>query len=235
MTTRLPALAALLALSAGACAATTSGTATPARPGPLTTEQALPTVLLPAAEVGSELGGGDVVVTREVSTPWDDHAHLAHFPPGTDPGCLAVTGAAQRGAYDGTGWTSLRGQVLREPPTAPVWSHFATQAVVLFGTAQAAADFFSRSSEDWARCSERELTYAQQLAPEQVWSVGPAVSDRGVLTVSRAQRSPQQWSCQRALTVRGNAAVDIEACSLDGPTDAAAAIARAVGDRLPAA
>ena len=60
-------------------------------------------------------------------------------------------------------------------------------------------------------------------------------AERDMISVSRAQRSPQQWSCQRALTVRGNVAVDIEACSLDGPTDAAAAIAGAIGERLPAA
>lgn len=232
VTCRLSVIAALVCVSISGCAATTAGTATPARPVPLTTEAALPGLLLSAADVGSAMGGETMAVTRDVDTPWD---HSAHFQAGADPGCLAVAGAAQQDVYDGSGWTSLRGQVLREPPTAPVWSHFATQAVVLFGSAQAAADFYGRSRQAWAGCADRELSYAQQPAPDQVWSVGPAVADGEMLTVSRVQRSPQQWSCQRALTVRGNVAVDVEACSLDGPTGAAAAIAGAIGDRLPAA
>lgn len=236
VTNRLPLIVALLSVSISGCATTTAGTATPAGPVPLTTEQTLPGVLLSAADVGSALGSDDVVVTREVSTPWDHSAYLqAQSPTGATPGCLAITGAAQRGAYADSGWTAVLGQVLREPPAARAWSHFATQSVVLFATAQAASEFFGRSSRDWAECADREMTYAQPLTPDQVWAVGEVSSEGDMLTVSRTQRSPQQWSCQRALTVRGNVAVDIEACSLDGPTDAAAAIAGAIGERLPAA
>lgn len=225
-------LASIGSLALGGCAAVTAGTALPTDSPALTSPESLPAVLLPAAEVGAAIGGDRLVVTREVGQPWDDSAH---FPAGTAAGCLAIAGAAQQKAYAGSGWTSLLGQVLREPPAAPSWSHFATQAVVLFGTAQAAADFFTQSRLSWAGCADRELAYAAQLAPDQVWSVGPVVAADGVLTVSRAQRAPQQWFCQRGLTVRGNAAVDVEACSLDGPSDAAAAMIRAIGDRLPTA
>ena len=227
MKTRAPVIAALLSLTVSGCAATTAGTATPAASAPLTTAAALPSLLLSASEVGSALSGTDMVVTRDVAEPWDDSARL------TDgPGCLAVAGAAQRDVYADTGWTALNGQVLREPPTAQ-WSHFATQAVVLFPTTAAAEDFFSRSRDSWAGCSSRELTYPQPLGPEQLWSIGPVGFDSDVLSVSRVQRSPQTWSCQRALTVHGNVAVDVEACSLDGPTSAAAAIAGTIADRLP--
>ena len=129
----------------------------------------------------------------------------------------------------------MRGQVLREPPAAPAWTHFVVQAVVLFDTAEAASQFQFRSRQDWEGCSDRELRYAQQLAPDQIWSVGPVSADGDALTISRSQRSPQQWFCQRALGVRGNAAVDVEACSAEGPTSAAAAIVRAISERFPAA
>ena len=56
-----------------------------------------------------------------------------------------------------------------------------------------------------------------------------------VLAVSRMQEGPERWACQRALTVHSNVAVDVEACSLDGPTSAAAAIAGQIAQRLPAA
>ncbi len=236
MINRFPTLAVALCLGLTGCSATTTGTATPAAPVPAPTEQTLPTLLLAAPEVGAALGDDEVVVSREVSAPWDDSARFRSAPSGpdgTDLGCLAIAGAAQRAVYAGTGWTALRGQVLREPPTAPDWSHFATQAVVLFPDAQAASDFYHRAGDTWAGCANRELVYAQQLAPDQIWEIGPVNSGPDMLTVARTQRSPMQWSCQRALSVRGNVAIDVEACDAGGPTGAAAAITAAIDERLP--
>lgn len=129
----------------------------------------------------------------------------------------------------------MRGQILREATTTPVWSHYAVQAVVLFPTAAAAGDFFAAPSTAGPAARTAGSSYAQQLAPDQVWSVGPVATERDVLTVSRTERGPQAWTCQRALSVRGNVAVDVEACSLDRPTTAAAAIAGLIDERLPAA
>ena len=231
----LTALAALSCLPAGwltGCAGTTAGTAMPVAPSATTTVDALPSLLLSAGDLGGAVGAGEMVVTGEVSAPWND---ALHFQGPGESGCLAIAGAAPRGGYADRGWTALHGQVLREPPGAAHWSHFATQAVVLFETPAAAQDFFARSQAGWQSCADRDVNYAQPPIPDQLWTVGPASSERGLLTVSRTQRSPELWSCQRALTVRSNVAVDVEACSLDGPTTAAAAIADAIGARLPAA
>lgn len=227
MTRARPALAALLSLTAVGCSQTTFGTATPAAPDPLVAAEALPGLLLSAADMQATMSSPQLVVTREVSAPWQDPGRLS------DASCSAVAGAAQQQAYAAAGWTALRAQVVREPPAAESWSHYAVQAVVLFPTAAAAADFFTASRADWARCSDRELTYAQQPAPDQVWSIGPTGVDRDVLAVSRVQHSPQRWSCERALTVHGNVAVDVEACSLAGDGPAAVAIARTISGRLP--
>jgi len=232
--TRLPAIALLACLTGGGlsgCAGTTSGTALPAAPVPSTTADALPSLLLSAADIGATVGA-ETVVTREVRAPWND---ATHFQGPDESGCLAIAGAAQRSVYADSGWIALRGQVLREPPGSPQWSHFITQAVVLFPTAAAAQLFFTQSQTGWASCADRQLSYTQPPAPDQIWSVGRVSSERDLLTVSRSERSPQDWSCQRALSVRSNVAVDVEACSLAGPTTAAAAIAEAIGVRLPAA
>lgn len=228
MNRRLPVLAALLALTVSGCAATTSGTAKRAVPTLPATAETLPELLLPAAAVSAVMGGTDMVITSDAIAPWDDSAPLTD----RTPGCLGVAGAAQRGSYAGAGFTAVHGQVLREPATAPAWSHFASQAVVLFPSQRKAADFFSRSLENWGACSNRELAYRQQLAPVQLWSVGATDVDRDVLTVSRTQRSPETWYCQRALTVHATVAIDVEACSLTGPVDSAAAIAREISDRM---
>lgn len=229
MTPRLPAIAALLCLSVSGCSAVTSGTAMPTAPTPLTSPDGLAALLLSAPDVGAALASDDVVVTTDVTKAWNDSAHFA------DVNCLAIAGAAQQGVYANSGSTAVHGQVLREAPTAPEWSHYAVQAVVLFPSAQAAADFFSASQRGWAACSNRELHYAQPVGPPQVWSVGQTSTDHDVLAVSRVQQSPLRWACQRALTVHSNVAVDVEACSLDGPTAAASTIAGKIAGRLPAA
>jgi len=235
MNSRASLAAALLCLSVSGCAATTAGIATPAPNAPLstpltdllTTPEALPSLLLSAPEVGSALSATDMVVTRDVDALWDDSTRLAD-----GPDCLAVAGAAQQAAYAGSGWTAMHGQVLRDPPSSQ-WLRFATQAVVLFPSSTAAENFFARSRDSWTGCSDRELTYPQQLAPDQLWSIGPVGIEREVLAVARVQRSPQQWSCQRALTVHENVAVDVEACSLTGSTPPATTIASTIADRLP--
>lgn len=229
VTPRLPAIAALLCLALSGCTATTSGTAMSADRAPLATADALPALLLPAGDVGAALSSDDVVVTADVTKAWNDSARL------DDVNCLAIAGAAQQSVYATSGSTAVHGQVLRDPPTAPAWSHFAVQAVVLFPTARAAADFFTTSQAQWSGCSDRELTYPAPIGPAQVWSVGRPSTDRDVLAVSRVQMTPEKWSCQRALTVHSNVAVDVEACSLDGPTSAASAIAGQIAQRLPAA
>lgn len=225
----MAALLMLTGLTSG-CVSTVTGSPTPVAARPTVTAETLPALLLPAADVGSAVSGKGMLVTRDVTGLWDDSARMKEA--AADVGCLAVAGAAQRGVYAGSGWTAVHGQVLRDPPTGPTWSHFATQAVVLFNSAQSASDFFSHSSDVWSSCSRRDLTYPQQLAPEQKWSVGQVALEGDVLTVSREQHSPQQWSCQRALTVHGRVAVDVEACSLDGPTTAASSMARAIADRI---
>lgn len=232
MINRLPAMTAVLCLAVSGCASTTGGTALPSAPIPPTTAQGLPALLLSAPDVAEAIGSGDLVVTGEVDAPWND---ATHFQKPGETGCLAVAGAAQKSVYADAGVTAVHGQVLREPPTAPSWSHFATQAVVLFGDASAASAFLTGQLQSWTGCSNRELRYAQPPLPDQVWSVGATSIERGLLTVSREQRTPEHWFCQRALTVHANVGVDVETCSLGSPTTGAAAIARRIGDRLPSA
>jgi hypothetical protein len=223
-------LAAAACLTTAACGTTTAGSARPAAAPPPATPESLGALMLPADQVGQALGGAEVAVTGEVATPWADRAALT----ASGPGCAAIAGAASGAAYAGSGWTALRGQVLREPPAAQ-WAHFAVQSVVLFPRGGAAADFFARSRAEWSGCADRELGYPQAPLPDQAWSVGPVRAEGDMLTVTRVQRSPQQWTCQRALSLRDAVVIDVEACRADGATDAAAVIARAIGERLPAA
>jgi hypothetical protein len=175
------------------------------------------------------MSSDDMAVTRETTKAWTDTSQMS------DPSCLAIAGAAQQVSYANSGSTAVRGQILREPPNAPIWAHYAVQAVALFPTAEAAASFYTASRDTWAGCSNREMTYPQPIGPNQIWTVGQVNTEHDVLSVSRIERTPEKWSCQRALTVHNNVAVDVEACSLDATTGAAIAIARQIASKLPAA
>jgi PknH-like extracellular domain len=234
MRRRLPVLAALLCLAVSGCETTVAGTAAPvggpgATGGSLVNIEALPGLLLGGSDVNAAMSANGMVVTRDVNTTWDDSAHIA------DKNCLAVSGAAQEAVYAGSGWTATRSQVLREPPGPDVWAHYVTQAVVVFPTATAAATFFTASMDSWANCSNRQLTYPAQFGPDQIWSIGASTVSADVLAISKIQDGPQRWGCQRALTVRSNVAIDIEACSLDQTNTGATAIAHQISARLPGA
>lgn len=229
MLSRIAAIGAILCAPLSACTATIAGTANPGPPVPLATAEALPSFLLSASDVGAVMSSGDIAVVRDVGKFWNDAARLDNVD------CLAVAGSAQERVYAGSGATATHSQVLREPPTSPNWSHYAVQAVVLFPTSQAALAFYEKSRRSWGGCSERELSYPQPIGEAQRWSVGSISSDHDVLAVSRIEQAPDRWSCQRALTVHSNVAIDVEACSLEGAPTAATAIARQIATRLPAA
>jgi len=229
MLSRVAAIAAVLCAPLSACTATVAGTASPTPPAPLATSETLPSLLLSASDIGSVMSSGDIAVVRDADTFWNDAARL------DNADCLAIAGTAQRAVYADSGATAVHSQVLREPPTSPSWSHYAVQAVVLFPTSQAASAFYETSRHSWAGCADRQLNYPQPIGPAQLWSIGPTSTDHDVLAVSRNEQTPDRWLCQRALTVHSNVAIDIEACSVEGPPTAAAAIARQIAGRLPAA
>jgi hypothetical protein len=226
---RLSTTAALACLVFSGCSSTVAGTAAPAAPAPITTPEALPGLLLQAADIGAAMSSDDLVVTRDSGNAWSDTARL------TDLNCLPIAGAAQQAVYSDSDSTAIHSQILREPPTAPAWNHYVVQAVALFPDAAAAASFYATSRGQWDQCSNRQMTYPQPVGPNQVWTIGPTSSDHDILSVSRTEQSPEKWACQRALTVHNNVAIDIEACSQDGLTTAAVAIARQISSRLPAA
>ena len=148
------------------------------------------------------------------------------------PELLAVGGAAQQDVYADTGWTAVPA-VLREPPTATAWSHYAVQAVVAVPHRSGRDRLLRGLQQNWA-AARPPAHLPQPIGPEQVWSVGQ-ISHR-----PRRPRGVAGGAEPRAVglaseprTVHGNVAVDVEACSADRPTSAAAAIARQMPTGCP--
>lgn len=168
---------------------------------------ALDGLLLTPDQINAAMGSNNLPVVRTLTTPYDD------APNTSDKACLPILSVAQQTVYAGTNWTALRQQELY-PPTHDR-THFVQQAVVLFPSAQDATTFFTSSSQSWATCTNRPFTRSVAGQPNEVWTVGPVANNGGTLSAIKTLQ-PGYWtwdSCQRALTVANNVAIDVVACT----------------------
>jgi serine/threonine-protein kinase len=152
---------------------------------------------------------------------FDDSANIP------DKDCRFADLPVTTSVYDGSGWTAMRSQHLREP--VDDYPHQVWQAVVLFPSANDAARFFSASAQRWPACSNRQYHYINDPGnPDTVWTVGPVanISD----TLSTTRKGGEGWTCQRALTVSNNVAIDVAACPNNA--DAAVVIAHQIAAKV---
>jgi PknH-like extracellular domain len=151
----------------------------------------------------------------------DDSANIP------DKDCRFVY-SAESSAYDGSGWTGVRSQYLREPGDNS--DHEVWQAVVSFPSASDAARFFSASDQRWQACSNRQWHYIDPGQPDKVWTMSPVANANGYLSTTDTLQGGSGWACQRALTVSNNLAIDITACS----SNPAYGTVFDIGDRIAA-
>jgi PknH-like extracellular domain len=93
------------------------------------------------------------------------------------------------------------------------FTHFVGPVVVSFPSPDEAAAFFTASAERWPACSNRQYTFSQAGKSDVVWTVGPVTNTNGTLITTETQEGVNDWSCERALSVRNNVAIDVIACS----------------------
>lgn len=203
---RILAVLALCALTTG-CTVTTDGTVVAAptlgrAPQPLPT-RALAGLLLNTSEIGSIMGAS--LDVAESSDSMYRNEPLAD-------GCL-VWAEAQQATYQGSGWTAVRVQQLRDRSDGA--DHIVYQAVVSFPDGLGADEFYSSQVTEWARCDDRRVDLHDPGDPNaHYWSLSKATNDAGILTITRVQEeSARGWSCQRALTAGNNVVVDVSACA----------------------
>jgi hypothetical protein len=144
-------------------------------------------------------------------------------------GCL-VWAEAQQASYQGSGWTAVRVQQLKDRRVNA--DHVAYQAVVAFPDALGAHDFYAGQVSGWAKCDNRRVDLHDPGDPNaHYWSLSKAGNEDGVLTIERLEEEDAGWSCQRALTAKNNIIVDASACAfnLDGR---GAQIARQIAQKI---
>ncbi|OBH11598.1 hypothetical protein A9X03_26635 [Mycobacterium sp. E1715] len=218
------AILALSALTAG-CTATVSGTVVAAptmghAPQPLP-PGALSGLLLSPTEIGSIMAAHMEVVdagdTMYTNQPLAD-------------GCL-VWAEAQDYSYQGSGWTAVRMQKLKDRRDNA--DHVAYQAVVSFPGGLAAHDFYASQVTGWANCDDRRVDLHDPGDPTaHYWTLSKARAEDGVLTITRVQEDGGGvWACQRALTASNNVVIDVSACA-DNVGDRGAQIAEHIAKKI---
>ena len=217
-----------MGLAATGCAATIHGSPTlVGQAGPLAAPpvavEALDGLLLSTAEINSVMSATGMTVHTSRQDMWDDSLGVA------DMNCLAVDGPAEDKIYTGRGWTAVRGQVLQEPGDA--WTHYVLQSVVTFPSDADATAFFAASSNAWRACSNRRFTYTRP-GPDRVWTTAQVSNTTGTLAISLVLDGVRHWTCQHALTVANNVAVDVQACGFNQTDPAAVAIVGQIASKL---
>jgi PknH-like extracellular domain len=153
--------------------------------------------------------------------------------------CLYVIGPGLAPVYAGSGSSTVRGERVAAPSAGPNGANFnANQFVVLFPSAQQASAFFTTSSKRWPTCANRQETIPAGDAgsPGVQWKVGPVSDANGVLSATvfislTKNGETKSQTCQRALTVRNNIAIDVSGCR-ENPEGTGVAIANQIADRV---
>jgi hypothetical protein len=188
---------------------------------------ALDGLLLDAGQIGSALGATSMKVWFNAKAMWDWSSSV------NDKNCLSIDGPAQDKVYANTGWTAMRGQRLDDSADdTKKRKNYAIQAVVAFPSAHDANAFDDSSAQSWAACSKRRYADVSPNQPDTVWTVSDISKDNGMLSATQVQEGGDGWTCQRALTVRNNVAIDIVTCTFSQSGSPAVDIASQIAAKV---
>jgi hypothetical protein len=204
---------------------TSTTTSTTPPPPPPVGQAALAGLLLTPADVDGLLGLTGSKSQEKYDNLVDDNAKQ-QWPAGWKfpDECLYALNPGEVFAYTGSGYTAVVGDddVASVPSEADEADPAVTQMVVLFPSAKEANDFYAASAQKWPACNDRQFTTpAGPANPEAVWKVGSAANTNGTLTntisvtMNLGDGVSLTTSCQRALTVRNNVAIDVSGCRKD--------------------
>jgi serine/threonine kinase PknH len=224
---------------AAACSSSPK-TSAPASPSPTSSSppppepvalSALEGLLLSPDQINTAMGATAMTVSGGSATSMVDHS-----PEISPTDCLAVAAPPQEKVYAGSGWSAVRHQLLHEPGAKPGDDHTHTliQDVVSFASANTAAAFFDTSTHRWRTCANQQYTRTEPGTPNVVWTVGPVSNTNGTLSATKTEEggNGNGWTCQRALTVANNVAIDISACGYN-LSESAVNIAHQIAAKVP--
>lgn len=207
-----------------ACSRVTGGLAVPADhdgPRPVSASM-LPDLLLEAATVGDIMGSAGIRVKDSRSRMFDaGHQFL-------DRDCMPAWMPVEQSVYADTDWTATVIQTLTESTL----DHFVIQAVTVFATRDAAHGFFNATAQRWTPCGERTFATTRDGQADTPWTFDRVTDVDSTVWMTQRQDDSAGWSCQRAMRVSNNVAIDVLACKLY-VSDEAVTIANGIDARLP--
>ncbi|OSC23223.1 sensor domain-containing protein [Mycobacterium vulneris] len=195
---------------------TTASSKTPLAQG------ALPDLMLSPNDIDTALGAtgtsSDPPITKLLEDPFkrEDYTFPAE--------CRYTVHAALASVYADSGSTAVYGyhdEAPAPPGADQLESPEVYQVAVLFPSPEQASAFFTTSAQRWPACANRQDTVpAADGKPELQWKVGQVSNANGVLSVPVTltivgNGASVTVPCQRALTVRDNVVIDIDACRKD--------------------
>jgi hypothetical protein len=110
--------------------------------------------------------------------------------------------------------------------------HFVIQAVVDFPSRKDARQFFDETAQNWTPCGDRSFTTSRGGDTDAVWTFEAVSNADSTLWMTQRQKNSPGWTCQRALRVTNNVAIDVLACKLFA-SDEAVTIVDGIDARLP--
>ncbi|BBZ36602.1 serine/threonine-protein kinase PknH/PknJ [Mycolicibacterium confluentis] len=211
------------ATTAATTSATTSRTGSPVAP---VAASGLPGLLSRTSELANLAGATGIVVTGEAPVLSDDAASV------DNKECVGAWLPGQRVVYGDSGWSATQQQMSRNTGDGPP-SHTVTQVVVSFPTAEAATRNVDQQEQTWRTCEGQMImaTYPQSTDTVR-YTFGAPTTEDGVVSMREIREGGNGWGCERAVGARNNVVADTMVCRYD-PTGQAAAIARAILDRVP--
>jgi serine/threonine-protein kinase len=208
-------------MSFGGSPSVAAGASSPRTASPVG-ESALDGLLLSPDQINAVAGTDDLVPANKPGRAALQHEHDTVQP----PECLAIDSAAQANVYIDSGHTASRHESFHNAKH----SHHVFEAVVLFPTAEKAAEFYTTSVRQWSACTGH-LTTTKPDKPRVSWTMGPVSDVDHTLSVSVASENTSA-ACGRALSVKNNVAVDVLACDVN-TDDAAVNIAHQIAAKVP--
>lgn len=216
---------AVAVVAVGLAVAGCSGGATthPSTPSPVPTTAL--DGLLPSIGDISAVMGTPMTPHKSFTAPSDHHQLLPNV------NCLGIWQIGETQIYGPSGFTAIRGQVLRAPDSEN-WNALVIQAVASYPSVDAARKFFADSADRWSHCSNHRVNMMSTDQAQTHFQFGPLTKTDTELTMPVNSSGAGDRACQRALAVDDNVIIDVAACGLT-IGDQATSIVSKIETRIP--
>jgi len=186
---------------------------TPAQPPtptplPTVTPAQVKSTLLSADEITAVMGATKMTGSQVYTTMGSGSITMS------DDNCVGAAYTAQASVYDGSGWSAVSDQTLKQPraerPTDN--SAWVDQTAVTFPSDDQARAFLENSADKWNGCAGKTVTVTGTDS-ESTWTFDDLTRDGDTIAQLSTQEGASGWACQHTLTVFSNAVFEAIACS----------------------